>query len=110
IWIVDNSNIISILINKSPVELDNLIIIKYLKLLNKQIFPFNCILQEIRYKPSNDEEDDEKEIPQRKLTILQTIFFNGTKIIDFIEIEKIIKNLEINNEFIGIERKKTTNN
>jgi len=42
-------------------------------------------------------------IPARKSALLQTIFFNGTKLINYFEIEKIVKDLDIEG-LIGFER------
>nr|CAD2143459.1 unnamed protein product [Meloidogyne enterolobii] len=99
IWIVESTNIVSILVDKSPVELNNLKVLEYLKLLNEAISPLNLLLQEIRYKPVTDLDG----IPARKSALLQTIFFNGTKLINYIEIEKIVKDLDIEG-LIGFER------
>ncbi|CAK5011276.1 unnamed protein product [Meloidogyne enterolobii] len=99
IWIVESTNIISILVDKSPVELNNLKVLEYLKLLNEAISPLNLLLQEIRYKPVTDLDG----IPARKSALLQTIFFNGTKLINYFEIEKIVKDLDIEG-LIGFER------
>ena len=57
------------------------------------------LLQEIRYKPVTDLDG----IPARKSALLQTIFFNGTKLINYFEIEKIVKDLDIEG-LIGFER------
>uniref|UniRef100_A0A914GVZ7 Cadherin domain-containing protein n=1 Tax=Globodera rostochiensis TaxID=31243 RepID=A0A914GVZ7_GLORO len=91
VWVCDEPDIVSVLIARSPVELDATALSAFLTALSARTRPARAVLHALRYRPGMRGVPGEL---QANAAVLQVCFVNGTRIVPFDALERTLRNAD----------------
>ncbi|KAI3414010.1 hypothetical protein GPALN_011476 [Globodera pallida] len=91
VWVCDEPDIVSVLIARSPVELDATALSAFLTALSARTRPARAVLHALRYRPGMRGVTGEL---QANAAVLQVCFVNGTRIVPFDALERTLRDAD----------------